>query len=143
MIDKLLITKKLSELKNNLKVLYELRETPFGELSDSVKNQWTIFYGLQVSIQIIIDIGNHILASIGENQIEDYVDIIEKLGKRGVIPENFANKIRNMPGLRNILVHEYGVINIKKIYDILQNNLSDFEDFILYITEFLKKEKPS
>lgn len=43
MIDKLLITKKLSELKNNLKVLYELRETPFGELSDSVKNQWTIF----------------------------------------------------------------------------------------------------
>lgn len=143
MIDKLLITKKLSELKNNLKVLYELRETPFGELSDSVKNQWTIFYGLQVSIQIIIDIGNHILASIGENQIEDYVDIIEKLGKRGVIPENFANKIRNMPGLRNILIHEYGVINIKKIYDILQNNLSDFEDFILYITEFLKKEKPS
>jgi uncharacterized protein YutE (UPF0331/DUF86 family) len=142
MIDKLLITKKLSELKNNLKVLYELRETPFGELSDSVKNQWTIFYGLQVSIQIIIDIGNHILASIGENQIEDYVDIIEKLGKRGVIPENFANKIRNMPGLRNILVHKYGVINIKKIYDILQNNLSDFEDFILYITEFLKKEKP-
>jgi len=142
MIDKLLITKKLSELKNNLKVLYELKETPFGELSDSVKNQWTIFYGLQVSIQIIIDIGNHILASIGENQIEDYVDIIEKLGKRGVIPENFANKIRNMPGLRNILVHEYGVINIKKIYDILQNNLSDFEDFILYITEFLKKEKP-
>jgi len=142
MIDKLLITKKLSELKNNLKVLYELKETPFGELSDSVKNQWTIFYGLQVSIQIIIDIGNHILASIGETQIEDYVDIIEKLGKRGVIPENFANKIRNMPGLRNILVHEYGVINIKKIYDILQNNLSDFEDFILYITEFLKKEKP-
>jgi len=138
MIDKLLITKKLNDLKNNLSVLYELQDIPFNKLSSSIKDQWTVFYGLQVSIQLIIDIGNHILASIKENQIEDYVDIIDKLGKRNVLPEEFSNKIRNMPGLRNILAHEYGIIDIKKIHSILQNNLSDFEDFIRYIKEYLQ-----
>ncbi len=66
------------------------------------------------------------------------MDIIDKLGKRNVLPEEFSNKIRNMPGLRDILVHEYGIIDIKKIHSILQNNLSDFEDFIRYIKEYLQ-----
>jgi len=140
MIDKFLITKKINELKNNLKILYDLKRIPFEKISESLKKQWTVFYGLQISIQIVIDVGNHILASIGENQIEDYTDIIDKLGKLEIIPIDFAKKIKGMPGLRNILVHEYGIIDIKKIYYILQNNLGDFEDFIFYTKKYLEKE---
>jgi uncharacterized protein YutE (UPF0331/DUF86 family) len=140
MIDKFLITKKINELKNNLKILHDLKRIPFEKISESLKEQWTVFYGLQISIQIVIDIGSHILASIGENQIEDYADIIDKLGKLEIIPVDFAKKIKGMPGLRNILVHEYGIIDIKKIYDILQNNLDDFKDFIFYTKKYLEKE---
>ena len=140
MIDKFLITKKINDLKNNLKILHDLKRIPFEKISESLKEQWTVFYGLQISIQIVIDIGNHILASIGENQIEDYADIIDKLGKLEIIPVDFAKKIKGMPGLRNILAHEYGIIDIKKIYDILQNNLGDFEDFIFYTKKYLEKE---
>jgi uncharacterized protein YutE (UPF0331/DUF86 family) len=42
-----------------------------------------------------------------------------------------------MPGLRNLLVHEYGIIDIEKIHDILQNNLSDFEGFQTYIRKYI------
>ncbi|MBU4293334.1 MAG: DUF86 domain-containing protein [Actinobacteria bacterium] len=140
MVDKFLVTKKINELKNNLKILHDLKRMPFVKISESLKEQWAVFYGLQISIQIVIDIGNHILASIGENQIEDYADIIDKLGKLEIIPADFAKKIKGMPGLRNILVHEYGIIDIKKIYDILQNNLGDFEDFIFYIKKYIEKE---
>ena len=140
MIDKFLITKKINDLKNNLKILHDLKRIPFEKISESLKEPWTVFYGLQISIQIVIDIGNHILASIGENQIEDYADIIDKLGKLEIIPVDFAKKIKGMPGLRNILVHEYGIIDIKRIYNILQNNLGDFEDFIFYTKKYLEKE---
>jgi len=140
MIDKFLINKKINELKNNLKILHELKTIPFEKISESLKDQWTVFYGLQISIQIVIDMGNHILASIGENQIEDYTDIIDKLGKLEIIPIDFAKKIKGMPGLRNILVHEYGIIDIDKIYEILQKNLSDFENFIFYIKKYLDKK---
>ncbi|MCL4377171.1 MAG: DUF86 domain-containing protein [Actinobacteria bacterium] len=141
MMDKLLVNKKLNELQNNLKLLNELRDMSFELLSNSPTIQWSIFYGLQVSIQIIIDIGSHILASINENQIEDYSDIIEKLYKRKIIPEDFSKKIKNMPGLRNILVHEYGIIDLKKIYDILQNNLGDFKEFHFHIRKYIDKKE--
>jgi len=140
MIDKFLITKKINDLKNNLKILHDLKRIPFEKISESLKEQWTVFYGLQISIQIVIDIVNHILASIGENQIEDYTDIIDKLGKLEIIPVDFAKKIKGMPGLRNILAHGYGIIDIKRIYNILQNNLGDFEDFIFYTKKYLEKE---
>lgn len=135
-MDKIIIQKKLNDLNKNIKLLEELKNIPLEQLSDSLRDQWTIFYGLQISIQIIIDIGNHILASINENKIEDYADIIEKMGKKGIIPEDFAKKIRGMPGLRNILVHEYGIVDIRIIYNILQQNLSDFKDFFSYINKY-------
>jgi len=138
MIDKLSIDKKLNDLNENIVMLNEFRKISLEDLKKSLKDQWAIFYGLQISIQTIIDIGNHILAALKENQIEEYVDIIDKLGEKEIIPKDFAVRIRGMAGLRNLLVHEYGIINIPKIYDLLQNNISDFEEFQNYIRKYLE-----
>ena len=70
-----------------------------------------VCHGLQLSIQVLIDVGNRILAARGENQIEDYVDIIDKLGEKNIVPSEFAQQIRGMAGLRNILVYEYASID--------------------------------
>lgn len=138
MIDKLSIDKKLNDLNENIVMLNKFRKISLEDLKKSLKDQWAIFYGLQISIQAIIDIGNHILASLKENQIEEYVDIIDKLGEKEIIPKDFSEKIRGMVGLRNLLVHEYGIINIQKIYDVLQNNITDFEEFQNYIKKYLE-----
>jgi len=138
MIDKLSIDKKLNDLNENIVMLNEFRKISLEDLKKSLKDQWAIFYGLQISIQTIIDIGNHILAALKENQIEEYVDIIDKLGEKEIIPKDFAVRIRGMAGLRNLLVHEYGIINIQKIYNVLQNNISDFEEFQNYIRKYLE-----
>ena len=137
MLEKSVINKKLNELDKNLELLNELKELSVNRLSDSLKEQWAVFYGLQISIQITIDIGSHILASLKENHIEEYSDIIYKLAKKKIIPEDFAKKIKGMPGLRNLLVHEYGIIDIEKIHDVLQNNLIDFEEFQTYIRKYI------
>ena len=113
MIDKLLIERKLSDLNKNIVTLNEFKKISIDELRGSLKDQWAISYGLQISIQIIIDIGNHILTSLKENQIEEYVDVIDKLGEKEIIPKRFAEKIRGMAGLRNLLVHGYGIIKIE------------------------------
>ena len=139
MIDKEVVEKKFQQLNSYLKELEKNRDISLGEFLSSLSKQWLICHGLQLSIQIIMDVGNHILASIGENQIEDYVDIIDKLGEKRIIPSEFAKAIRGMAGLRNILVHEYVAIDLKKIYDILQNRLRDFYNFMEYINRFIAK----
>ena len=141
MIDKVLIEKKLQELNRYLKELEDSKNISWDEFYSSLGTQWMICHGLQLSIQTLIDVGNHILAAIGENQIEDYVDIIDKLGERNIIPSEFSKAIRGMAGLRNILVHEYARLDLKKIYDIFQNRLDDLYKFIKYINQFLKNNR--
>ncbi len=138
-VDRDLVRRKISELNRNLKELEEFRNISSKRFSATLTNQWMVFYGLQISIQIVLDIGNHILAAVGENQIEEYVDIIDKLGDRRIIPPKFARQIRGMVGLRNILVHEYTQIDAKKIYKILQDHLKDFYSYIRYINKYLAK----
>ena len=138
-VDREMIAAKFTELNRNLKELQKLRANKFVELSGSLSKQWAVLHGLQVSIQIIIDVGNHILAAIGEHAIEEYVDVIDKLGEKRIIPKKFAGRIRGMAGLRNILVHEYDVVDLKKVYEILQHNLNDFYQFTGYIQRYLRK----
>ena len=138
MIDKEVIRKKLQELNRYLKELEGLRRISWNEFSSSLSKQWMVCHGLQLSIQVLIDVGNHILAAVGENQIEDYADIIDKLGERGIVPSEFAHQIRGMAGLRNILIHEYTRIDLNKIYEIFRNRLDDFYSFIEYINQAME-----
>ena len=86
MIDKMVVEKKLKELNRYLIELEAVGKISGDELNDSLAKQWQICRGLQLSIQRLIDIGNHILAALEENQVEDYADIIDKLGKKTLSP---------------------------------------------------------
>jgi len=98
-----------------------------------------VAHGLQLVIQIILDVGNHILADLGIRAL-DYTEIIDLLGQEKVIPKEFAAKARVMAGFRNVLVYEYSTLDVKKVYEILQNNLGDFIQFASYIWSFLDQE---
>lgn len=98
---------------------------------------WSVEHGLQIAVQTLIDTGNHILAALGEQEIEDYVDVIDKLGERRIIPTTFSQSIRGMAGFRNILIHEYAAVDLKKVYHVLQNQLDDFREFAKHIDAYL------
>lgn len=137
MTDTSIIRKKLSELENNIQTLERLRSYPLTDLQNDREKAWSVEHGLQLSIQIIIDTGNHILAAKGEHEIEDYVDVIDKLGEKNIIPSEFAQTIRGMAGFRNLLIHEYASVDMKKVYNVLQNRLDDFRKFARYIDMYL------
>src|SRR3989337_1936384 len=139
MTDTSLIRKKLSELENNIQTLDRLRSYSLTDLQNDKEKAWSVEHGLQLSIQIIIDTGNHILAAKGEQEVEEYVDIIVKLGARAIAPSKFAQAIRWMAGFRNILIHEYASVDMKKVYDVLHNRLDDFRKFAGYIEMYLSR----
>ena len=46
--------------------------------------------------------------------------------------------MKKMVGFRNIIVHEYDEIDLDKVYRILANSLSDFDEFLKKIAIFAK-----
>lgn len=135
------ILEKLENFKESLNYLYQLQEEVKNEkvfLSDFHLFGNAERY-LQLSIQAIIDISHLIIIDLELNRPEDNYEAISIIFENKVISGELAQKITKMIGLRNILVHEYGKIDRKKIYKILKNQLSDLEEFRKQIIKFLKK----
>ena len=92
---------------------------------------------LQLSIQCLLDIGNHIVAEKKLGTPADYTEIIRILGNSGIIPNELVDRILPMAGLRNILVHDYLEIDRTQIYRMIREQLGNFEIFAAHIGKLL------
>lgn len=92
---------------------------------------------LQVAIQAILDICNHIAADLGLEAPSEYRQVPEILAERKLLPTKLAKKISSMIGLRNILVHEYLKLDRRLVYKVLTEDLGDFAKFIKAVGKFL------
>ena len=92
-----------------------------------------------VSIELITDIGNHIITEVFQKQAKNYKEIIELLGKTGVTTEIFAKENEDMIKFRNLIAHDYEKITPEGIYENLQKAPDVFREFAKYFVEFMDK----
>jgi uncharacterized protein YutE (UPF0331/DUF86 family) len=94
--------------------------------------------GLQVAIECLLDIGNHILSALCQERPRTYTDVIDALGAHGVLPREFAERVRPLAGLRNRLVHLYLTVDPNQIAEHL-TRLDDFREFARYVVAYLDR----
>lgn len=138
-VNERIVTNRISKLREYLKVLKELQKASFEEFTSNPRVRYSAERCLHLAIECIINIGNHIISALQMRKPEEYHDIALILEENGVIPSEFAEEFVKMIRFRNILVHDYVGLDVSKVYSFLQGRLRDFELFIEYITEFLKR----
>lgn len=131
----------MKRLEKALQILHQSSKVTFEELIGNNVFLSAVERNLQVAIECILDIGNHIIAEKGFETPEDNEDIIRILGDEGVIPSGFSERIRGIAGFRNILIHEYTGIDYRLLYDYLRYRLDDFREFAMHISTYLDKEE--
>ena len=92
---------------------------------------------LQVAIQAVIDIGNHVLADRDLGTAKDYKDIFHILSKDRIVSKSLGSRLASMTGLRNVLVHDYLEVDLKIVHRILRKDLADFERFIVAVLKLV------
>lgn len=135
-----MINTRLRRLEKALQVLQQSSKLTYEELISNDVLLSAIERNLQVAIECVLDIGNHIIAEKGVESPDDNEDIIRILGSEGIVPSDFAESIKGIAGFRNILVHEYTGIDYGLLYNYLVNRLDDFREFARYISAYLEKE---
>ncbi len=138
MVDFEIIRTRLQGLRSLLPVLKSLQSLSRKDFVSSREKQLAAEHALQLAIQHLLDISSHILASRGVRELADYRDILLKMGKEGILPEDFVEKISGMAGFRNLLVHDYAEVEPERVYDFLKNRLGDFEEFMRHVAIHLK-----
>ena len=96
---------------------------------------------LQRAIQNLLDISMHILSEANVSDWDDYRGVIVKLGEKGIVPAEFAERISGMAGTRNVLVHGYVEVAVERLLDILRDHLDDFGTFAGHIVEYLETQR--
>jgi uncharacterized protein YutE (UPF0331/DUF86 family) len=123
------ITDKFGQLDEFLSILKGMRKTPLDKfLKDKILIGSAKYY-LQVSIECCLDIANHIIAAEGLRAPKDYADSFKVLEEQRVFDEKLGLKLRQMAKFRNRLVHLYGEIDDKYVYEFVKKDLKDISDF--------------
>jgi uncharacterized protein YutE (UPF0331/DUF86 family) len=96
-------------------------------------------YYLQVSIETCINIANHIIATDRLRAPKDYKDSFRVLNEAGILPDDFTRSMRELAGLRNLLVHLYWDVDDQLVYEGIRSELCDFEAFVEFIVAYLEQ----
>jgi uncharacterized protein YutE (UPF0331/DUF86 family) len=125
---------RISYIEDSLKSLERFKGLPYEEFHSNPDHFRIVFYDLHRSLEAVMDIGSHILSRIPGARPNSYKDIPILLEKHKIIPHGFVSEsLIKMAGYRNRMVHFYGEITEREIYDIIQKELDDFCTFLVYI----------
>lgn len=140
LLDLEVIEKKLSEFDEYVLYLENIQNTLHLEsFLEDTQQQWSVEHGLQLCIQMVIDLGSHILVSLNLNNIQDYSDVGKKLGKHGILEAELSKRTVDMIKFRNLLVHEYVNVDPQRVFEILKIGISDFKEISQQIKSFILK----
>jgi uncharacterized protein YutE (UPF0331/DUF86 family) len=129
------IRHKMMIIENNLIKLNSLERLPRQEFLSDFRNVESAKHLLQVSIEAMGDVCDHIIAKNRLGTPESLADGFLIMANHNYLNRNNTERYITMTKFRNKIVHLYQEIKDEEIYKILQNNL---EDFRLFITEILK-----
>ena len=92
---------------------------------------------VQVAIQSILDICNHIVADMKLEVPDEEKQAFQIMAAHQLISQALADTLGSMAGMRNVLVHEYLEIDHDRLYSVMTNRISDFEELITAVVKLL------
>jgi uncharacterized protein YutE (UPF0331/DUF86 family) len=132
-------------IKTKLKIIDENVELVKGSLPENVRDfknlglvKDGIYKKIEASIQEIISICSIINTDLKLGIPSNRDDIIMALHDNNILSSNMTEKIKELKGFRNFLVHRYGKINDEVAFKDINDGLSDFELFKKEILHFIK-----
>ena len=138
MVDRYVVQARIAKIREYVALLRRIRS--LADESRFIKDP--LIYGnaeryLQLAIQAVLDISNHIVADKQLRLPADSKELFELLATHKIFPRLLSKRLTSMAGFRNVLVHEYLEIDRRVVYRVLSDNLGDFERFIRAVSKVL------
>lgn len=138
MVDRNLVLRKLTELETYFRQIQEFSSiSAEGYLADW-KAQRIIERTLQMMIEICVDIANHIIADGTMRTPMNYADTFRVLSENNIIGPELLGPLESMAKFRNVIVHQYEVVDAEIVVAVLRRHLEDFLKFRDAVLEHLR-----
>jgi len=136
MVDRELLSRKLSNLSNYIKELKNADDINWQKYTVDPRSRAFVERYLHLAIEEVFDIANHLVSFYRWREPTGYRDLLLVLKENDVIPGEFLPTFQNMASFRNMLVHHYEKIDDEVVFGIFKKRLSDFTLYINLIKQW-------
>lgn len=124
-MDEILINKKTTIDR----CIVRIREDFQGDFLTNYTKQDAVILNIERACQAAIDMGNRIIKTKKFGLPQSNRDTFVKLEKNRIISIDLSKKLQAMAGFRNLAIHDYSSVNIDIVVNIVENRLTDLQDF--------------
>ena len=132
--------KKLERFNKGIEILEELKRYDKEYFIVDLKTLSIAERNIQVCTEFLIDLSSYILSKLDIEIPETYKEIIEKIYVIKIIDNDLKDKLIDIVGLRNIIVHMYADVKAELIFDNLEEIIKILKITIKKLLEFCKEK---
>jgi uncharacterized protein YutE (UPF0331/DUF86 family) len=128
-VDRALLAKKVASIRDAVARIRSVLPSTAQEFSEDRTVREIVILNLFVALQDCLALAVHWLADEGWDVPPAYRDVFLALGEHGVLPKALAERLASASGVRNLVAHQYGVLDWSRIHGIASSELDDLLSF--------------
>ena len=128
-MNSVVIASKLESLRRCLDRITSKKPESLDQLLEDVDMQDILALNLERSIQLCVDIANHILSNLDDSPAMSMAESFERLSENEIISVELAGNLRRAVGFRNLSVHAYDKIDWSLVWTNFESDLNDLINF--------------
>lgn len=141
MLNKNLVKEKIELIKEYFQEMEDIIKLSDKEILKDVLKHRALERNFQLIVDEIIDINLHFIRELDLKSPDDFQNTFMTLAENSIFPQEFAEKIAPVVGLRNIIVHRYEKLDRKTFVRQVKKEYKDFVEYLNVINQYLKKIK--
>jgi uncharacterized protein YutE (UPF0331/DUF86 family) len=130
------IRQRLQRLEQYIAELERQRSVTLQTFRSDFTRQLAVERAFQAAVESCTDIAAHIVSVYSLGHPQESRDVYRFLTEAGYLDESFSEAMMAMVGFRNRIVHLYWDIDVDRLYQYLQQDISllrRFRDFTLQV----------
>ncbi|MBT8369404.1 MAG: DUF86 domain-containing protein [Deltaproteobacteria bacterium] len=133
MVDHDLILAKAGSIRRHLRRISEKGEVELETFLSDLDRQEVIAFKLHLAIENCTDLAAHIISEEGLGVPGSASEMFYLLEDNGYLNLQLTEKMIKAVGLRNLIVHEYDKIDLKRLFEIVLKDTKDINNFVASI----------
>lgn len=129
MVDNAILAAKIAAVRDAVTRIRSVLPADVERFGTDRTTREVVVLNLFVALQECVSLAAHWLADEGDAVPATYGDLFRRLGERGVVPAELALRLAAASGLRNLVAHQYGVLDWRRVHALASTRLDDLLAF--------------
>jgi uncharacterized protein YutE (UPF0331/DUF86 family) len=92
-------------------------------------------------VELAVSINGHVVAARLDRAPDSYRQSFADVAETGLITTALAERLSPAVGMRNLLVHEYAVVDLDRVADAIPEAVSDFGAYVRSVARWLAAQE--